>query len=148
MAVTFMGILLGNLVFPALGDRRGHKSSLVAMGPVVAGACLVALFARSPLEFAGAFVLLGIATSARRVSMLAMVMEFGSEAERPHYLAIFFTVFWPFMRLGPFLGGVLRDLLGPDAAFAPAIALALAGTLVLGLRVRDPRGPARPGGGA
>jgi MFS family permease len=144
LMVGYGSTFVGCVVLGRLGDRYGHRSNFLLEAPLVVGACVLALFAGDQVWFAAVFVLSGLARAVMAVSGISMVMEFGTEAERPGYIAVYSAVFMPLLLAGPVAGGLVRDYVGVTESFVAAMALALAGMAIMALRVSEPRRRARP----
>jgi MFS family permease len=138
------GILLGSQILanPLMGWIGDRWSNLFVMKIGIIAATLSALlawWAPSPAYFFLVFILTGIANVSMWTIGIAIVLEFGSEAEQPVYIGMSNTLVTPATILAPFLGGWLADLSGYPSAF---LASALAGMAALGvymLFVKDPR---------
>ena len=146
LVVGYGSMFVGCLVLGRLGDRYGHRRNFLVEVPLVVGACVLALFARDPLEFALVFVLSGFARAGMAVSGISIVMEFCDEPERPGYIAIYNTIVMPLLMVGSGAGGLMRDFVGVTESFLAAMALGLVGFAILVFRVKEPR--ARPSTGS
>ena len=144
LMVGYGSTFVGCVILGRLGDRYGHRSNFLLEAPLVVGSCVLALFTGDQVWFAAVFVLSGLARAVMAVSGISMVLEFGTEAERPRYIAVYSAVFMPLLLAGPVAGGLMRDYVGVTESFVAAMALALAGMAILVLRVREPRRRARP----
>lgn len=138
------GVLLGtqiaaNPLMGWIGDRWSHRAVMeIGIGSAVLSA-LLAWLAPSPGWFYLVFILAGIANVAVWTISLAMILEFGSESERPAYIGLANTLIAPATILAPFLGGLLADVAGYPAAFVTSAIGGLATLVVLQVFVRDPR---------
>ena len=85
------------------------------------------------------FILAGVANVAVWTIGLTMILEFGTEADRPAYIGMANTLVAPATILAPLLGGWLADRAGYPAAFFLSALGGVATLIVLQLRVRDPK---------
>jgi MFS family permease len=146
--VLVAGQLVMNLVWGILGDRFGHKLVLAGSSLATALAALTALFfCFSPVWLGLVFVLLAAGMSGEVVSGSTITMEFCSPEERPTYVGMAGTILAPAKTLAPLLGSALAVLLGFDGLFAVTAAAALAGTVLLGFWLKEPRGYESPPAG-
>jgi MFS family permease len=122
-----------------LGDRWGHRTLLEAGALAAAASALIAWRAPSPDWFYLVFILAGIATVSVWTISLAMILEFGSEAERPAYIGLANTLIAPATILAPFLGGWLAQLAGYPAAFFASAIGGFGTAVILHLLVQDPK---------
>jgi MFS family permease len=131
--------IIANPLMGWLGDRWSHRS-LMAIGLLSAAASgLFAWLAPSPAWFYGVYVLAGIANAAVWTLGLAMILEFGREADRPAYIGLANTLVAPSAILAPLLGGLLAELAGYPAAFIASAIGAVLTVLVLFFMVKDPK---------
>lgn len=128
-----------NLFWGLLGDRFGHKASLVGGALMLVLAMLAALFATSWAWVVVSFALMGASLAADSASFLTIIPEFCHEADRPTYIGLANTLLAPMTVLAPVLGGWLSNLFGYGPAFVVAATSTLAGALMLIFVVRDPR---------
>lgn len=138
------GILIGskavmNLVWGLLGDQNGHKVVLSGAALAVALAALTAWLAPSFWWLALTFVLLGAYLAADEVSALNIILEFCAPEDRPTYIGLTNTLFAPVLIVAPLLGGWLADLGGYRPMFLVALVIALVGSLMLAIWVKEPR---------
>lgn len=138
------GIMIGskaatNLLWGLIGDRFGHKAVLTGAAFAVAMAAIIAWMAASFWWLAITFVLLGAYLAADEVSALNIILEFCAPEDRPTYIGLTNTLFAPFMIVAPLLGGWLADTSGYQTMFILAFAIALIGSLMLAIWVKEPR---------
>jgi MFS family permease len=130
---------LMNLLWGLLGDRKGHKIVLVGASFSMALAALAALLSSSPAVLGVVFFLVGAALAGEAVSGLNIILEFCDPADRPTYIGLTNTMLAPVRALAPLLGGWLATWLGYPPMFVVSLVLALAGTALLGLWLKEPR---------
>lgn len=134
------GQVVGNLVFGWLGDRMGHRLVLAAGTAAMAGASLVALFARSVDAMLIAFLLDGVYEAALSVSGLNILLEMAPAiGERPTYVGLGRSAVAPIACAAALLGGLLADAAGFTSVFAVSAAFCLIALAVLVIQVREPR---------
>jgi MFS family permease len=130
-----------------LGDRWSHRGVMEVGILAAVLSALVAWRAPSPGWFYVAFILAGMAGVAIWTIGLAIVLEFGSEPERPTYIGMANSLVAPATILAPLLGGWLADAAGYPTTFLATAFGGVATLLVLQFLVRDPRHLLGHGGG-
>jgi len=149
MTAVLLGVqIIANPLMGWLGDRYSHR--LVMLSGLLAASLsgLLAWYAPHPNWFYLVFFLAGIANVAVWTIGLAMVLEFGTEPERPAYIGLANTLIAPATILAPLLGGVLAELGGYPAAFIATSVGGLFAAFLLYRLVRDPRVKLHAGTGA
>jgi MFS family permease len=121
------------------GDKFSRRLLMEIGAAAAVASALIAWFASSPGWFYLAYILAGVASVASITIGLAMILEFGSEAERPAYIGLANTLVAPVTILAPFFGGWLADRYGYPAAFIASAAGGALAVLTLHARVRDPQ---------
>jgi MFS family permease len=130
--------IVANPLMGWLGDHLGHRS-LMTVGLLAATLSgLLAWIAPGPLWFYPVFILAGIANVAVWTIGLAMILDFGTPAERPAYIGLANTLIAPVTILVPILGGLLAEIFGYPAAFIASAIAGLATTFVLQSLLHDP----------
>lgn len=131
---------LGGLQLGWLGDRLGHRASLLLGAVCAAGAGALAAVLTDLLAYHTVFVLAGLGIASTNISSQNLVMELaGEEEQRPVYLGLASTSHTPFALLAPLLGGALADGLGLRAVFVVAAAVNALGAATYWLKVVEPR---------
>ena len=111
-----------------LGDHWDHLW-VMRLGIVAAiASAAIAWRAHNPSWFYLAYILAGVAAVAMWTIGIALTMEFGSEAERPTYIGMAYTLVVPASAVAPLFGGWLADQYGYPATF---LATALFGVMTL-----------------
>ena len=134
-STAFTSLLLG-----LLADRQGHKLILVISSLALALSALAAVKASSALAFGAVFLLVGAATGGDQVSSLNIILEFCAPPDRPTYIGLTNTLMAPLKAMAPLIGGWLATWLGYSPMFLITIIVALAGALMMGWWVKEPRG--------
>jgi len=144
-AGMFTGLLLsgtiaGTLALGWVADHMGHRLVLLAGVIAGVGANVIALAATSPGAFGAAFVLAGVQTASATISGLNVLLEFAPATDaQPTYVGLGHTSGAPMAFSAPLLAGLIADAAGFSAVFVMTALGGIAATLVLVLRVRDPR---------
>jgi MFS family permease len=131
-AVT--GILWG-----IIGDRYGHKISMVISAFMSILASLTALTASSQTLFLTCFLFAGGYISATLISNMNMILEFCPPEERPLYIGLANSFAAPVFVLSPIMGGLIVDTFSYEATFALSAFLTFLGLVFLIFAVKDPR---------
>jgi MFS family permease len=139
LSVVAVGIMTGvytgtqiaaNPIMGWLGDRWS-KRSIMEIGVIAAAlSALLAWLAPTPEWFYLVFILAGIGNVATWTVSLAMILQFGSESERPSYIGMANTLVAPATILAPLLGGWLAQFSGYSTAFMVS---ALGGIITAGI---------------
>ena len=130
---------VASYVLGHLGDRAGHKTSIVIGAGAQVLSVLVAYLGRGLGPCILAFVLLGIVSSAGWVSHLNMLFETCPHESRVAHLALSNSVLSPFLVLVPAGTGWLMASVGMRAGMGLALIPAVLGTAWMLLVVREPR---------
>lgn len=130
---------LMNLVWGAVGDRRGHKAVLCGAALSMGLAAAVALTASSPAWLWGTFAFLGVALAGNSVSGMNIILEFCAPEDRPTYIGLTNTLLAPATVAAPLVGGWLATWAGYRGMFAVASVAAALGAALLALWTQEPR---------
>jgi len=122
-----------------LGDRWGHRSMLIVGAVSALLSAILALLATSILWFYPIFLLTGLANVSIWTIGMAMTVDFGTEAERPHYIGLSQTLTAPATILAPLIGGWIVDAVGFPPTFLISIVLSIFMIGILVFLVKDPR---------
>jgi MFS family permease len=143
---TTAGILTGVLMISQtifnplmgwLGDRWSHRG-VMAVGMIAAAVSAgIAIWAPSVGWYYVVYALAGIANVAVWTIVMAMILEFGGEHEKPAYIGLSNTLIAPTAFIIPLLAGWLADNAGYSATFLATVIGAVATILVLGIFMRD-----------
>jgi MFS family permease len=137
--VLFIAMTVGSFAWGAVGDRFGHRATLL-WGTVCAGiAALVALVAHGFLAYGVVFMALGLSLSGVLLAGFTLITEFGPEERRPTYVALASVAYAPFVIGAPILGGFMANAWGYPPVFAVTALFAMAAALMLRFWVPDSR---------
>ncbi len=132
------GILWG-----VLGDRKGHKITMVLSAIMSILGSVTALVAPSAFLFNACFLFAGGYISGTLISNMNLVLEFCAPEERPLYIGLSNTFAAPVFIASPLLGGLIVDAFSYEAAFVITGLLTSVGLLVLLFFVKEPRDEAK-----
>lgn len=135
---------IGYTFWGSLADRWGYKRIAEISGLIWLGVLITSLLAPSGAFFYLVFILYGLSSSSYIIADVNIVMEFGSEQERPAYIGLTRTLTGPLTLVAPLLGGWLVSILSYQAMFMVSIGFALAGLLTLWRLVIEPRLVTKP----
>jgi MFS family permease len=139
MGVFTFGQIIANPLMGWMGDHWSH-TTVMKFGLLAAAVSgLVAAFAPGLSWFYLVFILAGVANVAIWTIGLALILEFGTEGERPVYIGIANTLIVPATVLSPLLGGWLADNIGFHVTFMVSAGAGLLTVVVLHLMLQDPR---------
>jgi len=139
-ALLLCGTIAGTIALGWLADHMGHRVVLLAGVAASVGANVIALAAASPGAFGLVFVLAGVQTASVTISGLTVLLEFAPASDaQPTYVGLGHTSLAPMAFAAPLAAGLLADAAGFPIVFLIAALGGIAATLVLALRVRDPR---------
>lgn len=137
--VLFVAMTVGSFAWGAVGDRFGHRATLL-WGTACAGiAGLAALVAHGFLAYGVVFLALGLSISGVLLAGFTLITEFGPEERRPTYVALASVAYAPFVIGAPILGGFIANQWGYPPVFAVTALFAAAAALLLRFWVPDPR---------
>lgn len=140
--VLLITAMLGNALGGYFGDLRGYKYLTVISASLWIAALatyLAAAFTRWEGFVYLGFFLFGLSTATEQLAELNMVMEFGTDAERPTYIGLARTITGPAPLVAPLIAAVVVQQLGYLALFLIALGFALVGIAVFITQVTDPR---------
>jgi MFS family permease len=140
-SLAFLGAdTLSNLIWGALGDRKGFRLVYILSNIVWIGAFVLMLMAKDQSGFVLGFVALGAALCGYSMSQQTLVLEFGSREDTPMRLALSTTAETSVAAIGPIIGGVVASLYGFIPLIWLSIGLIAAALMVMLFGVREPRG--------
>ena len=139
LTAVFLGSqALMQLALGWLSDRHGHKFNLMLSAFSAVLAALIASLATGIGGLAIAFVLLGTALAAERISHLNIVLEFALPEDQPTYIGLTNTLLAPVVFLAPIIGGWAAGI-SYQTLFALMMVCGLIGGLLLLIWVKEPR---------
>jgi MFS family permease len=141
LSLAFLGAdTLSNLLWGAIGDRKGFRIVLIVALLAWIGALLLLITGSGDLiTIFLAFAGLGAAQSGYMMSTSTLVLEFGVRDDIPMRLALSTTVETAIASLGPLAGGMIAAGFGYIPLFWISIVLLTASALTLVMIVREPR---------
>ena len=129
---------VGGLGWGVLADQRGYRNVFIlALVVWIGGGLAMASWSRIEVGYL-VFVALGAGLAGLMLAGDSMVLEFGSELERPMLIATSNTLSEAIGMLGFVGAGVLAELTSPQAAVLSAVLLQMLAVGLL-LRIEDPR---------
>jgi len=139
MIALQVGLVLANLFFGFLADRKGHKWSLETCMLLSALSLLLTVIVPGPVWFFLIFFLRGAANAGGLISGMAIVYEFTEAENRPTYIGLANTIPGVATSLAPLIGGWLAGAVSYQAMFILAALLGALSWTLLRLAVREPR---------
>lgn len=139
-SLAFLGAdTLSNLVWGALGDRRGFRLVYILSNIIWLGAFALMLVAKDQGGFVLGFIALGAAICGYSLSQQTLVLEFGSREDTPMRLALSTTAETSVAAIGPVIGGIIAAVYGFIPLIWVSITLVAAALGVMLFSVREPR---------
>lgn len=137
---TYMGGQIAfNPIMGWLGDHWSHRRMMAVGALAAAASSLLAWRAPSLSWFYLVFILAALAVVAIWTLGMAMMVQFGTEAERPVYIGLSNTLIAPATILAPLFGGWLADTAGYQATFMTSAVGGIFMAIVLYFLVKDPK---------
>jgi MFS family permease len=128
-----------NVILGRLADRWSRKGT-IELGAIAAlASCVLAWLAPNATWFYPVIILEGIANTAFWTIGFPILLEFGTEEQRPMFVGLGNTLIAPVAILSPILGGWLADGAGYPVTFLVSAILAAVAAFVLHFFVRDPK---------
>jgi MFS family permease len=139
MIALQIGLVLANLFFGFLADRKGHKLNLEVCWLLSVLSLFLALVAPSPVWFFLIFFLRGAVTAGTMISGSSIVYEFTDAENRPTYLGLANTIPGLASVIAPLIGGWLAGAISYQAMFSLSAAIGVVSWALLRFTVREPR---------
>jgi len=137
--IYLLAATISNPVCGWLGDKYGHRR-MFAFGALLAGtSAFIALMATSASWFIIVFILFGFSHGAQWTSSNALLLDFGSEKDRPFYVGLGNTLVAPVTLLTPLIGGWLSDAVSFEATFLCASAAGVLTAIIAFFVMREPK---------
>ncbi|HLA86778.1 MAG TPA: MFS transporter [Anaerolineales bacterium] len=130
---------IGNISMGWIGDRIGQRAMLILGAFAALFSSILAWNAVSITWFYPIFFLAGLANVSIWTIGMAMTVNFGTEAERPHYIGLSQTLTAPATIIAPLIGGWIVDSAGFIPTFSISIVLSIVMIGILVFLVKDPR---------
>ncbi len=139
-SLAFLGAdTLSNIIWGALGDRKGFRLVYILSNIVWIGAFVLMVLASDQSGFVLGFIALGAALCGYSLSQQTLVLEFGSREDTPMRLALSTTAETSVAAIGPIFGGIVASLYGFIPLIWLSIGLIAAALIVMLFCVREPR---------
>lgn len=137
--VYLLAATISNPLFGWLGDHWSRRLMFVFGSVLVTASALLALMATDGSWFFLIYVLFGLSNGAAWTSANAMLIDFGTEQQRPYYIGLANTLVAPATLLAPMLGGLLADIFNWEVTFIVALAAGVLTIVVAYFFLRDPK---------
>lgn len=133
------GTIAGNILAGWLGDRRGGRILLIIARLSLVVLCIGAVFAQSAAPFLALFFIFGFGLNFNEVGEATVTLEIVPPDRRPTCVALIAAITLPGMLAAAALSTVLRGL--SHSIIPPALlaAVALTASLLIALRIQEPR---------
>ncbi len=138
-SVLMISSVLTNLLLGWLADHWGHKKVLEIGGAAMFLSALLAALAPSFAWFYPVMFFTGISNTAMWTIMMAFVLTFGEEHQKPLYVGMANTLITPFTFAAPIFGGWLANLFGYPVVFWGSAIVSILCLGVLHFFVRERR---------
>jgi MFS family permease len=139
-SLAFLGAdTMSNLIWGALGDKKGFRLVYILSNIAWIGAFLLMLLAKDQSGFVLGFIALGAALCGYSMSQQTLVLEFGSREDTPMRLAISTTAETSVAAIGPIMGGIIASFYGFVPVIWLSIGLIAMALMVMLFGVREPR---------
>jgi MFS family permease len=133
LSQAIIGFLLG-----MVGNYWGWRIVVLTGGVLIALGMAGAVIADSLLSYVAVFIALGGANAVTVIGDPNMSIEMASTSRTGLYIGTTSTLLAPFFIFGPLIAGVLVPVVGYNAIFLAALALAVV-SVILAIRIREPR---------
>jgi MFS family permease len=133
------GSTIGNFILGRLGDKRGHRASLVTAASVQVATLLVLLLSSGKASCLAVYLGAGFCTAAGFVSHYNMLIETCPHDHRFAHITAGNLVVGLGMVLMPLAIGTFAEYFGLRILFAGSLALSVAALVWLIFRVKEPR---------
>jgi MFS family permease len=139
MIALQIGLVLANLFFGFLADRKGHKLSLEICLFLSVLTLLLAILAPGPGWFFPIFFLRGAVNAGTFISGISIVYEFTEAENRPTYIGLANTIPGVAGTIAPLIGGWLAGAMSYRSMFILSAIIGAASWALLRFAVREPR---------
>lgn len=138
-SVLLVTQMAANIILGRIADKWSRKGVIEFGALASVACCILAWLAPSTIWFYAVIILEGIANTAFWTIGFPILLEFGSEAQRPTFVGLGNTFIAPVAILSPILGGWLADNAGYPVTFLVSAILGGVAALVLHFFVKDPK---------
>jgi len=138
-ALLFVSQGLSSFFFGPLGDKFGHKLTLVLGRIFLVLYLALLIFGSSVIYVYIVFVLVGFINSAYMVGDLAFTLDLVSRKRKELYMGVLNLLISPFSFVSPLIGGKIADVFGYKALFVFAFIIGISSLIFLLKHVQDPR---------
>ncbi len=121
-----------------LGDKYGHKASIVLSYSGHLIAVLLAIFSQSMIWVYGIFFFLGVGIGSFMPASMNLVYDFAGSRDTKTYMALIDTILAPFVVLIIFVSATLSSGFGPKSVLISVAGMLVIGLLLLIFVVKDP----------
>ncbi|MBL7012884.1 MAG: MFS transporter [Candidatus Marinimicrobia bacterium] len=121
-----------------LGDKYGHKSSIILSYSGHLIAVLLAIFSQSMLWVYGIFFFLGIGIGSFMPASMNLVYDFAGDRDTKTYMALIDTILAPFVVLIIIASATLSSSFGPKSVLISVSGMLGVGLFLLIFVVKDP----------
>lgn len=142
-SVLLITQMAANIILGRIADKWSRKGVIEFGALASVACCILAWLAPNTTWFYPVIVLEGIANTAFWTIGFPILLEFGSEAQRPTFVGLGNTFIAPAAILSPILGGWLADNASYPVTFLISAILGGVAAFVLHFFVKDPK-PRRP----
>jgi MFS family permease len=138
-SVLLITQMVANITLGRIADKWSRKGVMEIGAVASLLSCALAWLAKDANWFYPVIILEGIANTAFWTIGLPILMEFGTEEQRPTFVGLGNTLIAPAAILSPILGGWLADSAGYPVAFLISAIIGLSTIFILHFFVKDPR---------
>ena len=143
LSAQMVGMILSNLLWGTLSNRRGNKivlelvSAVAVISPLLTVMTSVLPALHNMFSFVVVFFFLGFALSGIRLGYTNYMLDVSPEAERPTYLGFMNTFLAPVLLLSA-VGGFMIEKTSYEVLFATVIGAGIA-ALAFATQLEEPR---------
>lgn len=144
IVADFTGILLvsqgiSSFLFGPIGDRWGHKITLIIGRSLSILSLILLLFGNSAFFIYIVFMLIGLIYSSFMVGDLAITLDLAPKNKKELYIGVLNLLIAPFSFLSPLIAGKISDLFGYETLFSISLLVGIFNLFFLIKKIKDPR---------
>ncbi|MEN2984503.1 MAG: MFS transporter [Dictyoglomaceae bacterium] len=144
IVADFTGILLvsqgiSSFLFGPIGDRWGHKITLIIGRSLSILSLILLLFGNSAFFIYIVFILIGLIYSSFMVGDLAITLDLAPKNKKELYIGVLNLLIAPFSFLSPLIAGKISDLFGYEILFLISLLVGIFNLFFLIKKIKDPR---------